>query len=621
MARARGGRPAWAWAALDASAWASALFASVWLRYDFRPDRVFALDTWIVVIGIVLVHLVVGAVLRLYGRERARGTYEEAFDLTIAVGITAALLLVWVLVVYPPLVPRSSPGTAGPLALALMFAVRFVLRARATRRAIGAARGRRAIIFGAGGAGSRLVRGLIAEDDSPITPVAFLDDDPAKRRRRIEGVRVLGDRHDLHRIADDVDATLLVLAAPTAPADVLEEISEAASRDGIEVKVAPNISDVVGTPTSHDLRDVDFADFLGRRPVDLDTGAIGDHLTGRRVLVTGAGGSIGAELCRQIARFEPEQLILLDRDESGLHGTQVSLVGHGLLDSDDVVLADVRDPDRLVEVFQSTRPQVVFHAAALKHLPLLERYPGEGWKTNVLGTANVLAAAADVGVATVVNISTDKAADPTSVLGVSKRIGERLTAWYGEHHDGTYVSVRFGNVLGSRGSIIPAFSEQIRRGGPVTVTHPDVTRYFMLIPEACQLVLQASAMGHDGEVMVLDMGEPVKIDHLARTLIRLSGRSDVDVVYTGLRAGEKLDEDLFGGAEHRQATAHRLVQAVDVPALDPDALGRPEVSDVRAHMRTFVAAPGDEPREQEHGPSDGDDETHEDDADDHRRTA
>ncbi|GMA38676.1 hypothetical protein GCM10025883_07210 [Mobilicoccus caccae] len=224
-----------------------------------------------------------------------------------------------------------------------MFALRFVVRARATRRAVVSGKGRPALVFGAGGAGSRLVRMLVAEDDSPVAPVAFLDDDPVKRRRRIEGVKVLGGHEDLERVAGEVGATLLVLAAPSAPASVLEEISATAASLGIDVKVLPNVAEVVGTPSVHDLRDLDFADFLGRRPVDLDEGMIGDHLAGRRVLVTGAGGSIGSELCRQISRFAPERLILLDRDESGLHSTQVGLVGHGLLDSDDVVLADLRD--------------------------------------------------------------------------------------------------------------------------------------------------------------------------------------------------------------------------------------------------------------------------------------
>lgn len=589
------------WAASDTAAWVVALFASVWLRYDFRPERVFAADTWIVVVGIAALHLLVGTFLHLYRTSRVRGSYEEAVDLIKAVTITAIILLAWVLLMYPPLVPRSSPGTAGPLALVLMFAVRFVARARATRRAVTHGRGVPALVFGAGGGGSRLVRMLLAESDSPVTPIAFLDDDPAKRRRRIEGLKVVGGRADLERVVAELGVSSLIVAAPTAPTDVLEDLTTRAVDLGLTVKVMPNVGDIVGTPTARDLRDLDLADFLGRQPVELSEDAIGRHLRGRRVLVTGAGGSIGSELCRQIAHFEPARLVLLDRDESGLHSTQVTLVGHGLLDSDDVVLADLRDPDRLREVFADVRPEVVFHAAALKHLPLLERYPTEGWKANVLGTANVLAAAAEAGVDTVVNISTDKAADPSSVLGLTKRIAECLTAWYGERHAGTWVSVRFGNVLGSRGSIIPAFTEQIRRGGPVTVTDPNVTRYFMLIPEACQLVLQAAVMGRGGEVMVLNMGEPVRIDHLARTLIRLSGRHDIDVTYTGLRPGEKMAEDLFGGEENHRLTDHHLVRAVDVPTIDPADLIDPvdaSPDGVRAHLRALLDRP--EPQIESH---------------------
>jgi FlaA1/EpsC-like NDP-sugar epimerase len=242
--------------------------------------------------------------------------------------------------------------------------------------------------------------------------------------------------------------------------------------------------------------------------------------------------------------------------------------GHGLLDNDEVILADIRDLDTMRTVFQITRPDIVFHAAALKHLPLLETYPLEAWKSNVVGTLNVLTAAAEVGVGTFVNISTDKAANPTCVLGYSKRVAERLTADFARTESGRYVSVRFGNVLGSRGSVVPAFSAQIERGGPITVTHPDVERFFMLIPEACQLVLEAGSIGADGEVMVLDMGEQVKIVEVANTLIRLSGRHDIDIIYTGLRPGEKLAEDLFSIHEDGRATTNPLVTSVDVPKLD-----------------------------------------------------
>ncbi len=332
--------------------------------------------------------------------------------------------------------------------------------------------------------------------------------------------------------------------------------------------VLPPISEILGgRPTTTDLRDVDLNDLLGRRPITMDSGAVSAQIEGKVVLVTGAGGSIGSELARQIFRFRPSKLILLDRDESGLHPTKLSLDGSGLLDSDDIVLADIRELDTLRAVFRAARPEIVFHAAALKHLPLLEAFPLEAWKTNVLGTLNVLTAASDSGVMAFVNISTDKAADPTCVLGYSKRVTERLTAGFAEGHPGRYVSVRFGNVLGSRGSVVHAFTAQIERGGPLTVTHPDVERYFMLIPEACQLVLEAASIGSDGEVLVLEMGEQVKIVDVAATLIRLSGREGIGIVFTGLRPGEKIGENLFSKHERRHATTNPLVSSVRAPGL------------------------------------------------------
>ena len=298
------------------------------------------------------------------------------------------------------------------------------------------------------------------------------------------------------------------------------------------------------------------------------------------VLITGAGGSIGSELARQVFRLGPRKLILLDRDESELHGVQLSLYGSGLLDTDDMVLCDIRDEDALWAVFEKHRPEVVFHAAALKHLPMLERFPMEGWKTNVLGTYNVLRCAHEAGVGRFVNISTDKAADATSVLGQTKRLAERLTAWYADTHDLPYVSVRFGNVLGSRGSVLYTFRAQIERGGPITVTHPDVTRYFMTIPEACQLVLQAAVIGRPGDVLVLDMGEPVKIVDVAERLIAESGK-DVEVQFTGLRHGEKLHEVLFSSYEEGTQSGHPLISQVSVPEFHPLGLAaQPQAAEV-----------------------------------------
>jgi FlaA1/EpsC-like NDP-sugar epimerase len=292
-------------------------------------------------------------------------------------------------------------------------------------------------------------------------------------------------------------------------------------------------------------------------------------LAGKRVLVTGAGGSIGSELCRQIHRLGPARLGMLDRDESALHALQLSIDGRGLLSTRDLILADIREASCLERIFTDFRPDVVFHAAALKHLPMLEMYPDEGLKTNVQGTANVLAAAGAAGASVVVNISTDKAADPTSVLGRTKRCAEHLTAQAALDYPGRYVSVRFGNVLGSRGSVLTAFAEQIRQGGPVTVTDPGVTRYFMTVAEAVQLVLQAGALGGDGEVMVLDMGTPVSIRDVAEGLIAMSGRP-IAIEYTGLRPGEKLHEVLSGAWEELQPTAHPLISHTQVPPLNLD---------------------------------------------------
>ncbi|QNN49918.1 polysaccharide biosynthesis protein [Phycicoccus endophyticus] len=391
---------------------------------------------------------------------------------------------------------------------------------------------------------------------------------PRAQRRPAPGGRAFRRRHPRHRGAERVGR-----AGARAVG---------AGRGGRAVGPHPAAGprDDRGRPSASDLRDLDVADLLGRQPVELDTAAIAEHLAGRRILVTGAGGSIGSELCRQIAQFLPEQLFMLDRDESGLHATQMSIEGRALLDSDELVLCDIRDEEELHAVFARTRPDVVFHAAALKHLTMLERHPAEAFKTNVLGTRNVLRAARKAGVSTVVNISTDKAANPTCVLGWSKRVAERLTAAVDADEPGArYLSVRFGNVLGSRGSVVVAFTEQIRQGGPVTVTHPDVERYFMLIPEACQLVLQASSIGEGGEVMVLDMGTPVKIDDVARSMIQMSGRSDVEVEYTGLRPGEKLTEELFSPDEDVRPSSHPLITSVAVPGLDQDDLQPPHPED------------------------------------------
>ncbi|WP_346008400.1 nucleoside-diphosphate sugar epimerase/dehydratase [Janibacter terrae] len=553
------------------------LFAAV-LRYDFDLNQAVTFPIlWLAVLAGAL-HLLIGATVGPYAVGHHRGSYEEIVDLMKTVVLWSLPLLAFSLAGLVDIGPRSLPLAAAAASLLGMFGARYVLRATRSYIDPGGTAESRVLIFGAGEGGRQLVRALVRDQLSSIKPVGLLDDDRSKRRMRIDGVRVLGTRQDVLRAAEQTEATTLAIAVPSAQPDLVKNLRQAAQVAGLETLILPPAHEILGRIGGGDLRSLDLADFLGRRPIELDAAAIANTISGQTVLVTGAGGSIGSELCRQISKFGPKHLVMLDRDESALHGTLLSVTGQGLFESDDVVLADIRDPDRMLEVFEYHQPSVVFHAAALKHLPLLEMYPDEAWKTNVIGTLNVLRAASHTRVSTFVNVSTDKAANPSCVLGYSKRITERLTADFAAKGEHTYVSVRFGNVLGSRGSVISAFTAQIEQGGPVTVTHPDVERYFMLIPEACQLVLQAAAIGRDGDVMVLDMGEPAKIDDVARTLIELSGRKDISIVYTGLRPGEKMSEELFTPGEEIQETGHGLVSSVPVPPL--------HVSDVQK-LRNF----------------------------------
>lgn len=586
------------WAGFDAVTWAAALGVATWMRFDFSLGLAHPKGLLLGAAIAAVTQLVVGFLLGPYAVGHVRGSFEEIFELTRATAITALLLLPVVWVVGVSMMPRSVPVIGGLAALTVMLAARMVVRTWRMRQRQRAGNPdlpsyRRVVVFGAGEGGRQLVRAMTRDSSHTFHPVALLDDDPRKARLAIEGVRVRGQREDLAAVAERYGADALAIAIPSGDSTLVTDLTNRAQALGLEVLVLPTASELMSGTSIGDLRDVNLNDLLGRREIRLDTTAIASKITGQRVLVTGAGGSIGSELCRQIRRFGPTTLVLLDRDESGLHGAQLSLRGDGLLDHDGSVLADIRDPDALAAAFATARPDIVFHAAALKHLPLLETYPLEALKTNVEGTINVLEAARAHDVTTFVNISTDKAADPTCVLGYSKRLAERLTAHFAMTEPAEYVSVRFGNVLGSRGSVIHAFTAQIQQGLPVTVTHPEVERYFMLIPEACQLVLEAAASTKGrGEVMVLDMGKPKKIIDVARTLIRMSGRRDIDIRFTGLRAGEKLSEDLVSEAEHLRPTGNPLVRSTGVPAMDPSELAdapRTDSEAARAWMREKAA--------------------------------
>ncbi len=512
-----------------------------------------------------------GWVVRLHQGRAALGSFEEMLLLggvTVSVGFVVTVANA---VASQSLVPRSVPVAAAFMTLVL------VAWSRATWRRLREVdvriqpdeRSTPVLIFGAGDGGQQLVDSMLRDPQRAWRPVGLLDDDPHKRHRRLRGVPVLGTSTDLPDVVARTGCRTLVVAIPSANAELMRSLESSAGSLGLELKVLPGVGEILGgrVAVSH-IRDLEMSDLLGRHQIDTDVASVADYLTGRRVLVTGAGGSIGSELCRQIHQFHPAQLIMLDRDESALHAVQLSIHGRAMLDTPDVVLADIRDTQRMFEIFEQRQPEVVFHAAALKHLPMLEQYPAEAVKTNVWGTFAVLDAAKAAGVRRFVNISTDKAANPVSVLGYSKRLAEGLTAAAAAETGDTFLSVRFGNVLGSRGSVLTAFTAQIEAGGPVTVTDPDVTRYFMTVQEAVQLVIQAAAIGEAAEALVLDMGSPVRIDDVARRLIDMSGRS-VEVVYTGLREGEKVHEELFGAGEADRRPVHPLLSHITVPAVEP----------------------------------------------------
>jgi FlaA1/EpsC-like NDP-sugar epimerase len=560
-------------ASYDAAAWMSGIVIAALATRDTAGHEESLAMIARALLAVCVLSVATGLLAGLYRGRYQRGSLDEVLSVGIAGGLmTVALAVVGGLVVTGQQAPLETVAAGALFAVPVMAGGRYVLCAVRQLRRQSSAADTKVIVFGAGDAGIMLISRLLTEPDAAYRPVAILDDDPGKRRLRIRGIPVLGDRNQIAQVAAVTGASVLVIAIARASGTVIRDLTGLAEQCGLTPKVVPTVSELIsGGARIEGVRDPRISDLLGRRPVRTDVAAIAGRFSGKRILVTGAGGSIGSELCRQLHRFGPAELIMVDRDESALHETQLQLHGRALLDSDETVLADIRDARRVREVFGRSRPQIVFHAAALKHLPLLERYPAEAVKSNIWGTYAVLEAAAAVGTECFVNISTDKAAYPASVLGYSKRITERLTAYMAGRDGGSYLSVRFGNVLGSRGSVLGALSAQARAGGPLTVTHPDVTRYFMTADEAVQLVLQAAVIGGSGEVLVLDMGAPVRIADIAR---RLSARSahPVDIVFTGLRPGEKLTEDLIGEGEVGRRTRHPLIQHVPVAPLAPGQL-------------------------------------------------
>lgn len=565
------------WVLVDPVIWAAMFALALWVRFDFNATNLTASlgmgRFYLLVFAAILLTWVFGWTNGLYrGRYWPGSLLENAVLALLLTGVT-------ILVFFGHLgsgeidgIPRSVPLIAGVFTILSTMLLRSFVRRRELFGAGARLDAEPVIVYGAGDGGAQLVSQLRRSQVSQYRPVAILDDDPSKWHMVLDGVRVTGGRDQLENLAKKTNAATLLVAIPSLSRQDLVEIRDRAEFIGMHVLVLPPLDTIMrGRVAANELRQINVDDLLGRKPARLNQTQIAEYIRGKRVMVTGAGGSIGSELCRQLLVFRPSEMMMLDRDESGLHSTQLSIQEQAMLDGDDTILASIRDEATIRDVFLKRRPEIVFHAAALKHMPLLEHYPLEALKTNVIGTMHLLDAAAESGVETFVNISTDKAANPCSVLGNSKRIAERLTASRARQEaESTYVSVRFGNVLGSRGSVLTVFEKQIQEGGPVTVTDPAVERFFMTIAEACQLVLQAAAVGRNGETMVLDMGEPVKIEEVARTLIEQSGKR-IEIVYTGLRENEKMSEELIDGRDVvLSEVRHESLSQVRVPPLRID---------------------------------------------------
>lgn len=564
---------------LDIVAWSAAATMALLMRsllQDVPNIGSLAQDTLLRTLpAVVIIQAVTGYVVGIYRHRWRYGSFDEVKGLIVSATVTTTILLLLRFMDRSvDAFPRSAIVAGGILGLFFTAASRYTWRlAREQLRRPTELTAQKLLVYGAGEGGIQIVNTMLRNPNSPFLPVAFLDDNTATHKLSISGVPVLGGREAIAKVALRTGAKTLLIAIPSADSTLISEISEVARDARLEVKILPAVQSLNEyTVDTSEIRDLTDEDLLGRHRVKINLDEISQYLVNRRVLVTGAGGSIGSELCRQLVRFNPAELIMLDRDESALHELQLSIYGRALLDTPQTVLADLRDERAINDLFETRKPQVVFHAAALKHLPLLERYPHEAYQTNVLGTSTMLKASQRAGVEVFINISTDKAANPISVLGFSKRIAERLTADFAfRSGPGKYISVRFGNVLGSRGSVLMSFRDQISKGGPVTVTHRGVTRYFMTISEAVQLVIQAGAIGSTGEVLVLDMGKPVNIHDVAEQLVRNSGKS-IKIEVVGLRVGEKVHEELFGDGELDERPRHPLISHVSVKPIDQACL-------------------------------------------------
>ncbi|MGB6423326.1 MAG: nucleoside-diphosphate sugar epimerase/dehydratase [Anaerolineales bacterium] len=558
------------------------------LRTDLGPLFVYYLPQALWLIGISLI--IKPLVYYSFGLYRRMWIYASTKELKlIVVAVSTASVIVSLVIILLrafellPYYPRSTLLIDWLLSLVLVGGFRFSLRVIGETQppGINTYTGvRRVLVVGAGDAGELVVREMQKNAQLRLQPVCFLDDDPDKQKKQIHGVPVVGRVNDLPRMVVVRRIQEVIIAIPSAPGRVIRQVADVCRKRGIPFRTMPGIYELIGGKVNVSrLREVEIADLLRREPASINDRMIGASLGGKQVLITGAGGSIGIELCRQVARWGPSSLILLGHGENSIFESLLEMEENYPSLPIHAVIADVRDIDRLNIVFDNLRPQVVFHTAAHKHVPLMEANIEEAVTNNILGTRNIVEVSLNYDVERLVLISSDKAIRPSSIYGGTKRLSELLVL-NAAHQSGRQFSVvRFGNVLGSRGSVVPLFERQIARGGPITITHPDMERYFMTIPEAVYLVLQASTMGQGGEVFVLNMGEQVRIQDLAEDIIRLSGLepgTDIEIMFTGIRPGEKLSEELWDKGAHYEPTSHPDI----VLLADEDLLTDPELTHI-----------------------------------------
>jgi FlaA1/EpsC-like NDP-sugar epimerase len=568
--------------AADAGLVALAWYLSFQIRFDqgvYPPYNEFlGLDIFLVVTAVyVFVFLVFGLYEHWWRYVSIRDVWRTILAVSVAALCTATALYFW-----DPLngsrLPRGIVVIDWILVLAFVTGARLLVRTLVERpggkRLV--SRGKETLVVGAGDAGQLVVREMLRSPRLRYTPIGLVDDDPRKKNMRLHGVRVLGTTRDLPRLLAENRPDEVIIAIPSAAGDVRQTVVNACRDASVPVKTLPGVHELIAgdLALSQQLREVQVEDVLGREAIELDVPSIASYVSEATVLVTGAGGSIGSELCRQIAALGARKIVLVDHAESALVEIERELQRDRGFTATVPALADVRDPAKVRRLFERHHPSVVFHAAAYKHVPLMEANPLESVRNNVLGTRVVAEIAAEHGAKRFVLVSTDKAVRPKNVLGQTKAICEWIveSAAARDGNGTRFISVRFGNVLGSSGSVIPLFRRQIERGGPVTVTHPDMERYFMTIPEAVQLIIQAGAIGESGDVFVLDMGKPVRIVDLAHNMIRLSGKEpgrDISIEFIGVRPGEKLHEDLWGEDEESVPTVHPKILRAACPPVDP----------------------------------------------------